>query len=169
MRTKNYWNLYRSTPKAIIAYDAVAGDWSNAYGSATAIRLDDAEPNLSQLRPEMFGIQLIHPREAGLFAAKNGVDFSSLFLSLAFFIIVSAILLMLIPVSEMLYQRQQEINLLKALGYTQKRIVRILWSELSPLVLIASVIGVVAGLVYNSSGDVATWECMERCYPNRCF
>jgi len=146
---ENYWKLYRSTPKAIIAYDAVAGDWSNAYGSATAIRLDDAEPNLSQLRPEMFGIQLIHPREAGLFAAKNGVDFSSLFLSLAFFIIVSAILLMLIPLSEMLYQRQQEINLLKALGYTQKRIVRMFWSELSPVVLIASVIGVVAGLVYT--------------------
>lgn len=146
---ENYWNLYRSTPKAIIAYEAVAGDWSNAYGSATAIRQDNQTPDLSQLRPEMFGIQLLYPRDAGLFAAKNGVDFSSLFLSLAFFIIVGAILLMLIPVSEMLYQRQQEIHLLKALGYPRKRMVSMLWSELSPVVLVASVIGVFVGLVYT--------------------
>lgn len=146
---ENYWDLYRTTPKAIIAYEAVAGDWSNAYGSATAIRIDNATPNLSQLRPEMFGIQLLYPRDAGLFAAKNGVDFSSLFLSLAFFIIVGAILLMLIPVSEMLYQRQQEINLLKALGYSRKRIVGMFWSELSPVVLAASAIGVIVGLVYT--------------------
>ncbi|MDD4636362.1 MAG: ABC transporter permease [Bacteroidales bacterium] len=146
---ENYWDLYRTTPKAIIAYEAVAGDWSTAYGSATAIRLDNPTPDLSQLRSEMFGIQLLYPREAGLFAAKNGVDFSSLFLSLAFFIIVSAILLMLIPVSGMLYQRQQEIDLLKALGYSRKRIVSMLWSELSPVVLAASVIGVLVGLVYT--------------------
>ena len=36
---ERYWDLFRSTPKAIIAYDAVVGDWGNAYGSATAIRI----------------------------------------------------------------------------------------------------------------------------------
>jgi putative ABC transport system permease protein len=36
---EQYWNDYRSTPKAIIAYDAVAAQWSNAFGSATAIRI----------------------------------------------------------------------------------------------------------------------------------
>ena len=147
---EDYWKLYRSTPKAIIAYEAVAKEWGNAYGNATAVRVADAEPDLSELTPEMFGIQLISPREAGLDAAKNGVDFSGLFLALAFFIIVSAMMLMLIPLTEMLYQRRHEIELLQSLGYTRKRIVKILWMELAPVVLVASVAGVLVGLLYTS-------------------
>ncbi|MDH6358485.1 ABC transporter permease [Parabacteroides sp. PF5-9] len=146
---ENYWELYGSTPKAIISYKAVANDWSNEYGTATAIRVSDAIPDLSGLRAEMFGIQLIYPREAGIYAARNGVDFSSLFLALGFFIIVSAILLMLVPLSEMLYQRRNEIDLLKALGFTRKRIVRMLWQESAPVVLFSSVAGVIAGLLYT--------------------
>ena len=147
---EKYWNDYRSTPKAIVAYETVASDWGNAYGIATAIRVADVEPELSGLRAEMFGIQLVHPRESGLFAAKNGVDFSGLFLSLGFFIIISAMLLMLIPISEMLRQRQHEIALLKALGYTRKRISRLLWMESAPVVLISSIVGTIGGLLYTS-------------------
>ncbi len=147
---EKYWELYRNTPKAIIAYEAVAADWGNAYGSATAVRVPAAHPDLSELTADMFGIQVIHPRDKGLYAAMNGVDFSGLFLALGFFIIVSALLLMLIPISEMLYQRRNEIDLLKALGYTRKRMARMLWRESAPVVLLASVVGVVAGLLYTS-------------------
>lgn len=147
---ENYWELYRSTPKAVIAYSAVAGDWSNAYGSATAVRVDNANPDLSKLNAGMFGIQLIYPREAGLYAARNGVDFSSLFLALAFFIIIAAMLLMLVPVSEMLYRRRHETALLKALGYTRKRIAKMLWRESAPVVLLSAVAGVIAGLLYTT-------------------
>lgn len=146
---EKYWKLYRNTPKAIIAYDAVAADWSNAYGNATALRINKTNPDLSSLRAEMFGIQVIHPRESGLYAAKNGVDFSSLFLALGFFIIVSAMLLMLVPLSEMLWQRCHETELLYALGYTRKRIIRILWHESAPVVLLSAIAGVIAGLLYT--------------------
>ncbi|MDR0573591.1 MAG: ABC transporter permease [Tannerella sp.] len=147
---EKYWELYRSTPKAIIAYDAIVDDWGNAYGNATAIRIDNTDPDLSGLRADMFGIQVIHSRDAGLYAAKNGVDFSGLFLALEFFIVISAMLLMLIPLSEMLYRRRREIALLKALGYTKKRITRMLWQETAPVVLISSVAGVIAGLIYTT-------------------
>lgn len=146
---EEYWEHYRTTPKALIAYNAVAASWSNAYGNATAIRINDDAVDLSGLRAEMFGIQIIHPREAGLYAARNGVDFAGLFLALGFFIIVSAILLMLVPLSEMLWQRRQEIALLQALGYTRKRITHILWRESAPVVLGASVVGMIAGLFYT--------------------
>lgn len=145
-----YWERYRSTPKAIVAYDAVAEDWSNAYGTATAIRLPGSSPDLSGLGAEQFGIQRISPREAGLSAAKNGVDFSGLFLALGSFIIVSALLLMLNPLSEMFYQRRHEIELLRALGYRRRRILWLLWRESLPVVLIASVVGVLVGLLYTS-------------------
>ncbi|MDR0349381.1 MAG: ABC transporter permease [Tannerella sp.] len=146
---ENYWERYRSTPKAIVAYNRVAADWSNAYGNTTALRIDNTNPDLSPLRAEMFGIQLIYPRESGLYAAKNGVDFSSLFLALGFFIIVSAMLLMLIPLSEMLWQRRHETELLQILGYTRKRIIRMLWRESAPVVLFSSIGGVIAGLLYT--------------------
>ncbi len=146
---EKYWELYRSTPKAIVAYDAVAPDWSNAYGNATALRINNPNPDLSSLRAEMFGIQVIHPRESGLYAAKNGVDFASLFLALGFFIIVAAMLLMLVPISEMLWQRRHEISLLQSLGYTRKRIIQILWRESAPVVLLSSVVGVIVGLLYT--------------------
>lgn len=151
---ERYWDLYRTTPKAVVAYEAVAGSWSNSYGSATAIRVDSAQVDLSDLCAGMFGIQLIYPREAGLYAAANGVDFSSLFLSLGFFVIVSAMLLMLVPLSEMLHRRRGEAALLKAMGYPKKRIVRLLWIEVAPVTLMASIAGAALGLLYTS---VAMW------------
>lgn len=146
---EDYWNRYRSTPKAIVAYDAVAADWSNAYGTATAIRLPAEAPDLSGLRADMFGIQRIAPREAALSAARSGVDFSGLFLALGSFIIVSALLLMLNPLAEMFYHRRDEIGVLRALGYTRQRMLRLLWQESLPVVGVAAAAGVVAGLLYT--------------------
>jgi putative ABC transport system permease protein len=146
---EDYWARYRSAPKAILPYRAVAGHWGNAYGNATAIRIDSPDVNMTGLEASMFGLQLIYPKEAGLEAARNGVDFSSLFLSLGIFIIISAILLMLVPLSEMIYLRRDEITLLTALGYPKKRIVRLLRRELIPVVIISSLAGAVAGLLYT--------------------
>ena len=158
---EDYWDKYRSTPKIIVAYEAVCEDWSNTYGSATAIRIKNESPSpalpqgkgentqlFSALNPSMFGLQMIHPREAGLSAAVGGVDFASLFLSLGFFIILSAVLLMLVPLSEMVYKRRDEINLLSSLGYSAKRILQILWRESAPVVLISSLLGVIVGFLY---------------------
>lgn len=145
-----YWEKYRSTPKAIISYQAIASKWKNAYGSATSVRVEGDKPNLSILTAEQFGVQLIYPRETGLYAAQNGVDFSSLFLSLGFFIILSATLLLMIPFSEMIFQRKPEFDLLKALGYTPNRIVWILLAESAPVIFASAIGGVILGFVYTA-------------------
>ncbi|KAA6327982.1 hypothetical protein EZS27_023078 [termite gut metagenome] len=145
---EDYWAQYRTTPKALVSYRAIYEKWGNAYGSATAIR-NDKPFNTSGLDASMFGVQIIYPKELGLSAARNGVDFSSLFLSLGFFIILSAILLMLVPLSEMMYVRRNEIALFSALGYPKKRITGILWRESAPVVFVSSLIGIVAGLLYT--------------------
>ncbi|KAA6314378.1 hypothetical protein EZS27_034999, partial [termite gut metagenome] len=145
---ENYWAKYRTTPKAILSYAAIQKRWSNAYGSVTAIRTP-VTPDMKGLEAGMFGLQLIYPREAALKAARSGVDFASLFLSLGFFIILSALLLLLVPLSEMMFRRRNELTLLKALGYPDKQIIRLLWSESVPIVLAASFIGVMAGILYT--------------------
>ncbi|MDR0835381.1 MAG: ABC transporter permease [Tannerella sp.] len=145
---EDYWTEYRSTPKAIVPYSAVAAKWSNAYGCATLLRTSET-PDLSGLQPSMTGIQVIHPKEAGLKAAQSGIDFTSLFLALGFFIIISAVLLMIVPLSEMIFQRRNELSLLSALGFSKKRITGLLWRESSRVVIGASFLGVIAGMLYT--------------------
>ena len=163
---EQYWNEYRSTPKAIIPYLSIAGKWSNAFGSATALRIEEtweeretgkigeigslSNYQLSEnISPSMFGLQLTHPRQQALHAAQNGVDFSGLFLALGFFIILSAILLMLVPLSEMLFQRKKETALLYSLGYTTRRIIKLYRKESVVTVIKSSIVGVIAGMIYT--------------------
>ena len=145
---EDYWAKYKNTPKALVPYSTLAPRWENAYGSATALQINDMN-RLKDLSYEMFDIQLIYPREAGITAAKSGVDFSSLFLSLGFFIIISAAMLMMVPLSEMLFRRRDEINLLKATGFSDKRILQLLLRESAPLVFISAILGVIVGLLYT--------------------
>ena len=146
---ERYWEMYRSVPKALLPYRLMSERWKNAYGTTTAIRFHE-KPDLSVLQPGMFGIQLLSPRQAGLAAASKSIDFSSLFLALGFFIILSAILLMVNPLSEMYEERKSEFHLLQALGFKQSRIQRMLFREAMPLVVGASLIGVLVGLAYTS-------------------
>jgi putative ABC transport system permease protein len=146
---ERYWEMYRSVPKALLPYRLMSERWKNAYGTTTAIRFHE-KPDLSVLQPGMFGIQLLSPRQAGLAAASKSIDFSSLFLALGFFIILSAILLMVNPLSEMYEERKSEFHLLQALGFKQSRIQRMLFREAMPVVVGASLIGVLVGLAYTS-------------------
>ena len=145
---EDFWKKYKNTPKAIVPYSTLAPRWENAFGSATALQITDTS-RLNDLSYEMFDIQLIYPREAGITAAKSGVDFSSLFLSLGFFIIISAAMLMLVPLSEMLFRRRNELDLLKATGFSNKRIARLLLRESTPIVLVSAIVGVIVGLLYT--------------------
>ncbi|MBQ0024002.1 MAG: ABC transporter permease [Prevotellaceae bacterium] len=146
---ENFWYAHRQTPKALVAYNAVKEDWSMAFGVATALEVGDAHKALSRLSSQQMGIVITHPRESALYAANNGTDFSALFLALGFFIILSGILLMQNPLVEMLTQRKDEITLYQTLGYSRQRIHAILLHEIGTVVLCASPIGIIAGVIYS--------------------
>ena len=152
---EDFWHDYRQTPKAIVSYEALCLDWSNAFGSATAMRfsktnVSDPTSHLSiNLVPGDAGVQLYHPRAQGLSSAKGGVDFAGLFLSLGFFIILAAILLVKNPLVEMFILRQGEIQLYRQLGFKDKDIRRRLFYEAFSVMLFASPLGVIAGLAYS--------------------
>ena len=145
-RDEDFWYKYRQTPKAIVAYDAVRADWSNSFGTATALRIENTPtPITHHLSP-----MVIHPREQGMFLANSGTDFSSLFMALGFFIILSAILLMQNPLMEMYVQRKDELQLYAQLGFTHRTIQRIMYRETFSVILFASPFGVLAGLLYSA-------------------
>ena len=169
---EDFWHAYRQTPKAIVSYEAVKSDWSNAFGNATAMRFtpqtstfSSAEPTLNpqpsyrifstlglprKLTPSDANVQLYHPRAQGLKGAKGGVDFASLFLSLGFFIILSAILLMKNLLVELFTLRRSEIQLYRQLGFKDKDIRKGLFREAFSVIFLASPLGVIAGLAYSS-------------------
>lgn len=152
---ERYWDLYRTTPKALIAYSAVDSLWSNIYGSATSVRIptqsaEEVERTIEQQATfDMFGLQVVYPRDAAFSAARDGVDFSSLFLSLGFFIILAALLLMALPIKEMMLRRKKEFELLQSVGFTNACIRRLLFRESIPTLLLGVVLGVVGGVVYT--------------------
>lgn len=144
-----YWYSHRQTPKALVAYDAVKEDWCNSFGSATALVL--AEGTSPELNVNDAGIIIRHPRDAGINAAQNGTDFGGLFIALGFFIILSAILLMHSTLKEMYILRLPEINTYSTLGFTQRKIRKMLFNEAITYILLASPVGVILGAVYSAA------------------
>lgn len=145
---EDYWYRYRQTPKAIIPYMLIKKDWASDYGTATALRIK-GDIDTTHLTPEMFGVDILHPREGALYAANNGVDFSSLFLALGFFIVAAALMLMYAPLWEMYSERTKEFDTLSTIGYTPKRIRGLLLREALPVVLVGGVIGVCVAALYT--------------------
>ena len=148
---EDYWDLYRTTPKALIAYSKAASLWANNYGVATAMRIagEDKIALDEIISPADAGIAVVSPRDAGLTAAMEGIDFTTLFLSLAFFVIAAALLLAIIPLGGMLHDRGTEMKLLQALGYNEKRINKILISEIALMTVIATLTGMFTAVMYN--------------------
>lgn len=146
---EDFWYKHRQTPKALVSYDAVKKDWCNSFGTATALILTPGtKPDLSTGDA---GIIIRHPRKEGITAAQNGTDFGGLFIALGFFIILSAILLMQSTITEMLILRRPETDTYSTLGFTERRIRRMLFREAFVNILIASPVGVILGAVYSGT------------------
>ncbi len=100
-----YWDEYGATPKAFVSDATGRSMWSTRFGATTAVRIgapagDDLQEFaerfrqalLAELSPEAFGFRFQPVREQGLKAAAGATDFSGLFVSFSFFLIISAAL-----------------------------------------------------------------------------
>lgn len=141
---EDYWTQYRQTPKALVSLDAVGQDWTGYFGVATKVVIDTPLVTIGG----SFGASVLHPRTLALHAAQNGTDFGVLFLALGFFIVVSAILLMQNPLSEMYHLRRPEIALYSVLGFSRRQVFRRLFGEALPAVLWATPVGLLMGYAY---------------------
>lgn len=166
---EKYWDDYQGTPKAIISLDKGLELWENLFGNYTAIRFeaqniskkDLEESILKALSPEDVGLRFQNVRSQGERAAVNGVDFGELFLSLSFFVMAAAILLMVLMYRLNLESRMSEVGILFALGYSRKQILRLRLLESLPTIVLGSILGALAGIFYNQwmiSGLNGVWN-----------
>jgi putative ABC transport system permease protein len=151
-KDESYWNNYRGTPKAFLEYTKGKELWGNNFGPATAIRFPESiskkeiENSLNgNINPEAVGFSVRDIRSESDRSASEGVDFSTLFLSLGFFIIVSCFVLLILSVSVYFDSRKDHINTFFALGFTDKWIERLLFTETSVIAISGAIPGVFAG------------------------
>jgi putative ABC transport system permease protein len=154
-KDEDYWDDYGGTPKAFVTLATAQRIWANRFGNVTAVRFsglkkDDAEKNLKRaLDPARLGFVFRDLKEEGLRASSQSVNFAQLFLGLSFFIIVAALLLTSLLFVFNTENRAEENGLFLALGFSTKAVRRLVLREGAILIVIGSLLGAFAGILYN--------------------
>ncbi|MDP7420459.1 MAG: FtsX-like permease family protein, partial [bacterium] len=155
VRDERYWDTYRGTPKAFIGLPKAQKIWGNQFGDITSIRFKLADKQTiietlqSRLGPGTFGHQFEDIRNLQVRSSEESVDFSQLFLGLSFFIVLSSLILTGLFFVLYLETRSREIGTLYALGYGKTMICRLFLSEGALIAAGGSLMGIVAGILYN--------------------
>lgn len=148
-----YWNQYRGAPKAIIAITGAKRYWATSSGSLTGLRLP-AEVTREQLELALAeglpaattGISVMPLAEQAHLAVAQAMDMSGLMLGFGFFLIAAAFLLAVGGTALAVQARGREVGTLTALGWPPQRILRFRLAEMSMVVALSAVPGVLLGL-----------------------
>jgi len=158
---EDYWDRYRTTPKAFISLEDGQRLWGTRWGRMTSIRLLPPEgANLGELRtsfakslrqkitPSQMGMTIAAVRQEGLAASTGSTDFGQYFLYFSFFLVVSALLLVSLFFKLGVEQRHREAGLLRALGFPLEQVGRMYLLEGLLVAGAGSVLGVLAAAGY---------------------
>jgi len=156
-KDETYWDDHRGTPKAFIPYRSARDMWSNRWGNATSLRIRSGDIPVPELESKI--LDTLTPADAGLLvrdiagesraAASSPVDIAGLFLSMSFFLILSAVALTAMLFRFNVEQRNHESGLLAALGISAGKILR--WRLLEGLVVvtIGGILGTLLAFAYT--------------------
>jgi ABC-type lipoprotein release transport system permease subunit len=157
-RDEDYWNRYRTTPKAYVTLKKGQQLWGSRFGRLTSIRLAAADDGraaefrgrlLARLNPEDGGLVFDAVRERALRASAEGNDFGGLFVGFSFFLIVAALLLVGLLFRLNLDRRASEIGLLLATGYRRRVAFLLLLAEGAALAAVGAAAGLILAVVYS--------------------
>ncbi len=162
-RDEDYWDKYRSTPKAFLRLEDGQRLWRSRYGQLTAMRFlpppgadltataQDFRARLRDaLQPSQVGFVTIAARAQGLDASRGAVNFGEYFVYFSFFIVVSAALLAGLFFRLGVEQRLREIGLLRAIGFPERRIARLFLAEGAALAALGSALGLAGAIAYGA-------------------
>jgi putative ABC transport system permease protein len=159
---EEYWDRYRTTPKAFISYEEGRRLWQTRYGNLTALRFEVpegsdtngmAERLRSALRdaldPVAMGVAIIPARRLALRASQGATDFGEYFTYFSFFLVVAALLLAVLFFRLGVEQRLRQIGVLRASGFTLDQIRQLLLLEGLALAVAGSAIGIGGAIAYG--------------------
>lgn len=158
-KDEDYWTEWGGAPKAYVSLNKALEMWENRFGVFTAVRFpadNFDEENYQQvfaenIRPADLGMVVEAIREQGLSAARNGTDFSGLFLGLSFFILAAAIILTALLFRLNLETRSAEVGVLSALGFKEKQVRSFFLLEGFVVALAGGLLGLALSVFYTKA------------------
>ena len=153
----DYWNYYRTTPKAFISLDRGQELWKSRFGKVTSFRIPnevsllEAEKRILQrLRSTKtpIGFTNVPIREQAIAASSGSTPFDVLFLALSMFVIGSALILVALLFRLTLQRRADQSGALMALGFCRGLVVRTLLCEMLFVAILGVVLGILLGIAY---------------------
>ncbi|XZE54046.1 FtsX-like permease family protein [Planctomycetaceae bacterium SH139] len=155
----DYWSNHRLTPKAFIPLSAGRDLFGSRFGNTTSLRIDhqvaESAPALAERivavlrsRQTELGFDLLPIKAQQLAASRGTTPFDALFLSLSFFVIVAALMLVALLFRLGLQQRAAEYGVMLAVGIPGRQVSRIALVEGTLLAIPGALLGVVAGVIY---------------------
>ncbi len=170
---EDYWDKYRTTPKAFISLEAGQKLWGTRWGKLTSIRVapnkppEGGTPNAlsteslettkqrfeqtlrDSLDPAQMGLTVQSVKSESMQASRGATDFGQYFTYFSFFLVVSALLLTTLFFKLGIEQRLREIGLLRALGFSIKQVRSLFLREGLLLAVIGSFVGLIGAIVYG--------------------
>ena len=154
-KDEQYWDDYRTTPKAFVSLATGRRLWSSRFGNTTAIRF--VPPAGTRSPSCVRGCTSIRRRSAFAFCRSSSwgwkpprgtTPFDALFVGFSLFIMVSAIMLVAILFRLGVDRRAAQIGIFCAIGLRNRQVFAVLAGEGLLTIAAGSVIGVAAGVGY---------------------
>lgn len=154
-----YWEDHRLTPKIFISLAYAQQMFGSRFGDITSVRIparnvvderslrNQIEEGLHDIS-QAAGYAFLPVRQQQLQAASGTTPFDMLFLSLSFFVIIAAFLLVAILFRLGIQQRTAQLGLLMAQGFTISKVRFILLQEFFIVASLGAVLGIPLGLGY---------------------
>ncbi len=152
-----YWNYYRTTPKAFVSLKTGQELWASRFGNVTSFRIQTGEglqPVSDKLLAQFsedgtrLGFELIPVKRNGLAASSGSTPFDALFLGLSMFVIGAALILVSLLFRLGLQARASEIGLYQAMGFQSGQIVSIWLREMMIVCCCGALLGIAMGIGY---------------------
>ncbi len=167
---EKYWKDFRTAPKVFMNLKEAQKLWGTRFGKLTSVRVanldgtpvdaDDLGRHLrSVIDPTSLGFQLEEIRDRDLKASSGSTDFGMLFLSMSFFLIISAAILVGLLFRLNTERRASSIGVMLATGSPPSLVRRWLLAEGLILSVIGSVLGLLGAVFYAQSllSLLSTW------------
>jgi len=151
---ERYWEERRGTPKAFVSLEDGQSIWANPYGTLTSLRAPDSTGDYAQqlhdtLDPARLGLDFQDLRTPAMAASQSPTDFGGLFLGLSFFLLAAAMGLVVLLVTFGIERRSREVGLLLAVGFTHRRVRRLLLRETALVAFGACICAAFLGWLYQ--------------------
>jgi ABC-type lipoprotein release transport system permease subunit len=158
---EDYWDRYRTAPKAFVPLDTARKLWTSRFGQLTSLRIlpkggQSLEQTaaafqqalLAELDPGGYGLSFQAVKAEGLRASSGATDFSGLFIGFSLFLIVSAAMLVALLFRLGIERRARQVGLLLATGQPVALVRRLLLEEGAIIALCGCLVGLPGAVAY---------------------